>query len=459
MEPEENRKEPEQEKEQEREQEQAPVMACRCSYTLLDENDAEIGGGEASVELWKENFVLQPLDGITYTLTYREIVQIDAGDYRVKLSPASGEKILLFDLGYNYEDFLRNLYRLRGEVILKDMLMQEKVSKAGLQGEYSYADESGALLHSGPCEPRIYETALVVIPQTEDPLRIPFADIETVTAVEYALSVTTSDNYRITFSMMGPHLDPFQKALAGAMHKLNRETEDTLRELLPALESSHLRKAAAMLRDGKAAARKDIEAISPHIWMELEKKIESSPVSESYNYLKTLAQQERICIGIKKGLLGDLSGFYFWFLIPIYSMEPEKPGNAVAMESFSSGESGGQATYFFRLMSRRDYRSCRGLSTLHRETEALQKEINRGMLSINFRREPVYLPDEKLREPRYLKYLYAVNKLPALRELRARFIGRVTHSSPEQWREDVTNLLRFNVSAENDDEVWRKDRR
>ncbi|MFY9541943.1 MAG: hypothetical protein WAR23_05155, partial [Dethiobacteria bacterium] len=138
MEPEENRREPEQEKEQEREQEQAPVMACRCSYTLLDENDAEIGGGEASVELWKENFVLQPLDGITYTLTYREIVQIDAGDYRVKLSPASGEKILLFDLGYNYEDFLRNLYRLRGEVILKDMLMQEKVSKAGLQGEYSY---------------------------------------------------------------------------------------------------------------------------------------------------------------------------------------------------------------------------------------------------------------------------------------------------------------------------------
>lgn len=455
--PEENSREAGQEQEQEREK--APVMACRCSCTLLDESGAEISSGEATLELWREEFVLLPLSGATLALTYREIMQINPGDYRIGLSLASGEKILLFDLGYNFEDCLRILYRLRGEVILKDMLMQEKVIKAGLQGEYRYEDEKGALLHGGPCEPRVYETALVVIPQVEDPLRIPFADIEEVAAEDYALAVITSAGHRITFFMMGPHLDPFAKALAEARHKLNQETGKTLQELLPAVEPSLLRKAAALLRDGKAASRREIEAISPVIWEELEKKIVSSSAGASYNYLKALGQQERICIGIKKGLLGDLSGLYLWFLIPIYSTEPDKPGNAVAMKSFSAGEGGGQATYFFRLMSRGDYRRCRDLSTVHREAEALLKEINRGMLSINFRREPVYLPDERLREPRYLKYFYAVNKLPALRELRARFIGRVTHSSPEQWREDVYNLLRFNSSAENDDEVWRKEQR
>ena len=458
MDPEEGARDPELEEEQEQEQEEAPVMVCRAGYTLLDDNDADAGRGEASLELWKENFILLPQDGDTRTLTYREILQISAGDYRVTLTPASGEKILLFDLGYNFEDFLRNLYRLRGEVILKDMLMQEKVSKAGLQGEYRYVDENGAVRQSGPCEPRIYETALVIIPQIEDPSRIPFSEIETVTAADYALTLTTSADHKITFSMMGPHLDPLKKALAAAMNRLNKETENTLRELLPAVEPASVKKAAALLRDGKAASRSEIEAISPLLWKELEKKIEPSPVKESYNYLKAIAQQERICIGIKKGLLGDLSGLYFWFLIPIYSIEPERPGNAVAMESFSAGEGSGQATYFFRLSSRRDYRRCRDLTVMHREAEILKKEINRGMLAINFRREPVYLPDEKLQEPRYLKYLYAVNKLPALRELRTRFIGRVSHSSPEQWQEDVTALLRFNVSAENDDEIWSKGR-
>ena len=34
--------------------------------------------------------------------------------------------------------------------------------------------------------------------------------------------------------------------------------------------------------------------IRDSLWKELEKKIEPSPVKESYNYLKAIAQQERI---------------------------------------------------------------------------------------------------------------------------------------------------------------------
>ena len=437
-------------------QQGAPVMACRGSYNLLESGGAAAGGGEASLELWKENFVLLPGDGSARTLTYREILQIIAGDYRVTLAPASGEKVLLYSLGYNFEDFLRHLYRLRGEVILKDMLMQEKVSRAGLQGEYRYVDEKGVALPGGPCEPRVYETALVIIPQAEDPIRIPFSDIETVTAEDYTLALTTWDNAKVIFSMMGSHLDPLKKALADAMNRLNQETEATLRELFPAVDPASLREAAALLRDGKAAACSLIEAISPHLWKGLEQIIELSPVKESYDFLKAKAQQDKICIGVKKGLFGDLSGIYFWFLIPIYSSDPERPGNAVAMEAFSAGEVGGQATYFFRLCGRRDYRRGGDLAGLHREADTLLKTINRGMLTINFRREPIYLPDEKLQEQRYLKYLYAVNKLPALQDLRARFIGRVSHTSPEQWQENATGLLRFNVGTEDDAAVWSK---
>ena len=44
-------------------------------------------------------------------------------------------------------------------------------------------------------------------------------------------------------------------------------------------------------------------------------------------------------------------------------------------------------------------------------------------------------------EPRYAKYQFAVKKIPELRELRGLFMGRVVHSSPEQWQQDTRALL------------------
>jgi len=78
------------------------------------------------------------------------------------------------------------------------------------------------------------------------------------------------------------------------------------------------------------------------------------------------------------------------------------------------------------------------------------------MLDINFRREPIYLPDEKLEEPQYRKYKFAVQRLPGLQTLRHLFIGRVIHASPEQWKQDVMDLLKFNVSTKDDTAKWTK---
>ena len=78
------------------------------------------------------------------------------------------------------------------------------------------------------------------------------------------------------------------------------------------------------------------------------------------------------------------------------------------------------------------------------------------MLAINFRREPIYLPDERLKEPQYQKYQFAIQKIPALQELRQLFIGRVIHGTPEQWKNDVMDILKFNVSATDDNLKWKK---
>lgn len=153
--------------------------------------------------------------------------------------------------------------------------------------------------------------------------------------------------------------------------------------------------------------------------------------------------------------MGDLTGEYIWGLIPIYSIDPKEPGNAMVME-VTTGEDGGKATCFFRIMSRKDYPNFKNIEELHREADNFIKRMNCCMLAINFRREPIYLPDKRLEELQYQKYNFAIVKTPALRELRQLFISRVIHSSSEQRKQDVMDLLKFNVCTQDDNAKWEK---
>jgi hypothetical protein len=57
---------------------------------------------------------------------------------------------------------------------------------------------------------------------------------------------------------------------------------------------------------------------------------------------------------MKRGLMGDLTGEYIWFLVPIFSIDSVQPGNAIAMEA-TSNEGSGKATYFFRITDPQQY--------------------------------------------------------------------------------------------------------
>jgi hypothetical protein len=171
--------------------------------------------------------------------------------------------------------------------------------------------------------------------------------------------------------------------------------------------------------------------------------------------------------------MGDLTGSYIWLLIPLRRAASAKLENAVAFEAFQTTESGpqqeagektadeeetaasGKATYFFRIMSRQDYAQATE-QALQAELEKFLRNINRCMVDINFRREPIFLSEEQLDNPKYAQYRYAVAKLPPLRTLRSQFIGRVIHSSFSQWKSDVTSLLDFNIKSKDDTAKWRK---
>jgi hypothetical protein len=201
-----------------------------------------------------------------------------------------------------------------------------------------------------------------------------------------------------------------------------------------------------------------VQAINSRLWQELEKKITSVGLNYSYAFLKELGRQDKIAIGFKRGLMGDLTGEYTWFLVPIYGTVEKGYGNAIAMEAAETTgeESAGKATYFFRMISRKDFPTLQATEQLDGEVDKLLKTINRCMLDINFRREPIYLPEERLDEADYVKYKIASQRIPSLQTLRNLYIGRVMHASPEQWKNDVMELLRFNVATLDDLAKWKR---
>jgi len=444
----------------EEEKEEKPAIECSMSYILLDQTGRELATGECKGTIDKEYLTVFPKFGNILPLHLRDINEIGAEDYRIILPVISKEKLIIFNLGYCFEDFLRVLTNLRNEVVIKDLLMNEPVKKPDVDIEFIYYDETGKARQGGPGKIRLYETGLVMIPQRGEVFRVPYSDVASVLQENHGVKIGTESGEQLLFSKLGSEYDPFLKALFDAHEALQSKAASSLTTLYPGIDPVSLRRVASLMKEGKAARRADIELINPKVWDALEKKIIDVGLNESYAFLKDLTRQERTCIGFKRGLMGDLTGEYIWFLMPIYDIKQKEYGNAVAMEATEARgeESGGKATYFFRILSRKDYSNCRSLEELDKETDKFVKRINRCMLDINFRREPIYLPDERLEEPAYFRYKIATQRIPSLVLLRSHYVGRVIHASLEQWEKDVMDLLRFNASAQDDLVKWTKRR-
>ncbi len=422
----------------------AVLMTFPADYELSAEDGKEAARGPAQARLDEESLSILPRSGEPLHVPLRHISLMARAGYSIELSLTSKEKLTLSKLGRGLDDLYGATSRLRNEMLLRDMLMNETVVKAGARAELVYRDSAGGVRQEGACEPRLYETALVVITERGDLRRLPYGDIAGVREEPYAVAVDTEFGEGFTFSRMGRELDPWKRDLAQAMNALQVKVQSWLQELAPGADPATIRKAARLMKEGRAARRLDIEAVSPDLWRRLEKKLETMGLADSYAFLRSLAREERMAIGFKRGLLGALAGEYVWFLAPFYGPDPKQPGNAIAMEAAATGEgegAGGRATYVFRLAAPADYAGLATAAAMDAAADRAIALINRCLLAINFRREPVYLTDEQLWEPRWARYQFAVQRIPELRELRSRFLGRVVHSSPEQWQQGMQALL------------------
>jgi len=413
-----------------------------------------LGPNEGKARLDERTLTFQPTLGKGKEIPYFEVMEIKDEDYKITLKLGLGEEVTMTQLGYEYENFLKNLYRLRGELLLRYMLMNEGCIATNIDANYQYVDPSGRR-QKGACEARVYESAVVVLPEKADPIRIPLCYLRSSLREEYTYSLSADVGEVLTLSQMGEKTDFFDRSLSKALAGVETRSQEFLSALRLGVDPAVVRRAAMLLGDGKAASGEEIQTISIQLWKGLEEKLRLVGIGDEYDYLKKLSNPGKIKIGIKRGLMGDRTGEYVWFMAPIYSSDPSQPGNAVVLEA-ASNEASGRATYIFRIMDRRDYRTGVPKAQLEDIVGSFLHLVNRCLIEINFRREPIYLTEESLMEPEYERYLYAVKRLAGLRILRDNFIGRVAHSSPEKWRSEISSLLKFNAESVNNSEKWER---
>lgn len=403
---------------------------------MLTDPAGKVTQGACRIMVGDDALTVRPATGGAINMSLRDITSIGAAGYKLAISLFDGSKLELSMLGHRYEDVVLEVHRVRNELIMADLLMGERLRKQGVKGELR-APFRGA---EGPCQVRLYDTALVLLPVKGQLARVRYSDIRGIEARDYMLRIELENGEQLGLGMLGRELDPLWKGISAAMAELEANVQALVKDIYPDASSETLTVASRLLKEGRAARRFDLEDLDPLLFASLEARLRAAGMGEEYDHLASLGKKNMVRIGIKRPLVSEEED-YIWFMMPLLGKE----GNAIAMEA-TSGPSGGRATYFFRAAPRDRYPGMDEGARREAAEEGMDL-LTAGLQEINFRRQPIYLKNEQLAAPQYSKYRFSIVLIPSLRELRDRFIGRVAHTSPEEWTARVGELLAFNAAA------------
>jgi hypothetical protein len=295
---------------------------------------------------------------------------------------------------------------------------------------------------------------------------VPFAFVEGVRFDEdaYQVLVTTDEGEVVRFGQMAKRSQEFAGELRRLLDAAAARTGRTLGSLLPGLAPAVVARLSREMRDGRAAQQRAVDAIDPALWPRLEGVVVGTEnLRQSYDRLTALCPPGWAAFGIKAVLAeekegGDVEALrevpdpapdaaadtdapeeeeraptVMWFFTPL--ARGGEPVNLVAQEITSEK---GHATYLFRVLPDEQFASLSGDALAEAVAKGVRR-LNRALLTLNFRREPIYLPKEQIETPRYARYVVALRKLDYLIWTREAFVTRLIHNAT--WEQQLETAL------------------
>src|SRR5512136_2169381 len=126
-------------------------MEVTTNYTLSDAQSSVESEGVAKSILDMKYLTLVVEFGEPMLFAYTDIIGISDHDYKVDLFLTSKQTLSLSGLGYQYEDFLFQLCKLRNELLLKYLLIEETLIQGAFEAHFNWLDPDGQLNQTGNC--------------------------------------------------------------------------------------------------------------------------------------------------------------------------------------------------------------------------------------------------------------------------------------------------------------------
>jgi hypothetical protein len=452
-------------------------------FQYQEQAGATIQSGSCRLTIEDVNLRLIPEKGQPLALDLGDIDIFSAGDYELQLKLYTGKTIALQQFGKTFQNLCHDLLEAYRNRLVQCLLLEDLEEIERFEG-FTQLDSSDYSF-SSPAQIRLYKSNLAVLPEKATGLHWRLSDIDAVDFDEAAYRLELrSGAERLILTKMAKRTREFIDCLRSAIADLSDNSAGILQSLFPFLSPDQFQQVAQLIREGHATAISKMSAIHPKIEPVLLEKtvdIELKPYfdilrkrmtvkGDLYAGFKTIrpegenggdaeASDESANRNVEKSTMGgekevvsedpksnageqerDQEQVLHWFFFPLSTRPGSKaPANVVAWESTSHS---GRATYFFRILPENEAGKLNDPKNYGGIIESAVRRLNRALLLLNFRREPIYLPDDSLEtQIRYRRYAIACRKIPVLRELRASYIGRAVHTSPEGWQKQVEAIV------------------
>lgn len=387
----------------------------------LQRSKGEARAGACRVEWDKETLTLvpSPAGQGDVALDLGEILTFRSTDWDVTLGLLGGGELNLHHFGKATSVLVTELgeawrERVATCLLIGDMRLVEAFTcQVNGQGRLVQSQEPGHL--------RLYESNLSFMQSDGAVATLPLARVHAVAFDSQKWEVLLSGTgFEWRVGKLGLRTDMFRRTVEKCVATTRKRCEATLHAALPELPAREVSALVQRWPEGGILSHKELQSFGAAVpsWL-----MEHGVSEEQRPYVEKLLEVSRGA-GLSQGwyagykLLGRAteedsevaSDCLIWFLCPLKS---GKSGDLVAWEAASSQ---GHATYLFRCGSG--------------QLEAL----NEALVSVQFRREPIYLSAQELQEnAQWKRHWIADQRIPHLSFLRGALHGRLIHSDPASW--------------------------
>jgi hypothetical protein len=426
--------------------------------------------GSCRVQFDAQTLTLTPTSGAVLAFDLGDLDAVTAADWELRLSLFTGRTILLRQFGKAYDNLAHDLTDAYRNRAVQCLLLEDMGELARFTGNFELT-AGNATPRSGAAEIRLYKSNLAVLPATSQSFQWRLADVDDLQfdAIAYEVALRAGEE-RLKFGRLAKRTEEFSTKLREAVDALASQTAQALHGMLPFLDPDQLESCGALLREGRSAPLAKLSAIHRQIPAALaanavdndlkpyyDQLVSRTACGTSYAGFRLVQPEDGTGAGADAPSAddaaldedGDINApdtdasapqTLYWFFFPMAATTGGAVlANAVAWEASSRS---GRATYFFRLVNPAQAAHLADSARAPAILETSIRRLNRVLALLNFRRSPIYLSDDELAmNPRFHRYAIAARRMPEVREVRASFLGRAMHSSPEAWQTQVASIL------------------